>query len=635
MFVEAPKKQKQKPENIFKPKWWQDKGIRWLLKKCEAGLFLAPGLGKTTIALMAFYILRKKKVVNVMLVISKRRIIYNVWRQEIIKWGFPFDVALVHGQSKDKHGDTKKLRELTRNADIYLINFDAIEWLGKQPPRLLKKFAGAMLVIDESAKVKTWTGGRMKALKKLLPLFKRRVIMSGAPTPNSMQDIFSQIFVLDMGATLGRFIGAFRNTYFYTVEMVLKNPLGEIVRRWNDYELMEGAEEEIYKKLRKLVLRIPEEVVGLKPLIPVTREVIMPPAARKAYLEVEKDFITFLDRGVLTAANAGVATAKLRQIASGAVYYKKIEEELGPDGQQRYKAQKQYQVLHTEKLDELVQLVTELRGLPALVAYQFDHERIEIQKRLKCPAIYGNTSETKTNELIEQWNAGKLTVLLGHPASISHGLNLQGTKAAIIFYTCGYNLDDHQQFIRRVWRQGQKEAVTAYYINTVDTLDDVVQGVLTLKDSNQKRLLKALETHYEKGDSMATNKAKNASKKKVSKKATTKKKAVRKVKAPPKSVLKKAKKKVAKKAPAKKTAKKKVAKKAPAKKKTGKARPDKLRPGSIQARFIDLAKRKTGVTMADAVKRLNSSAGSIRVTVSVLRDKNFNIKHDGKKYVYK
>ena len=626
MFVEAPKRQKKSPENIFKPKWWQDKGIRWLLKKCEAGLFLAPGLGKTAVALFAFYILRKKKVVTKMLVISKRRIIYNVWRQEVEKWGFPFDVALVHGQSKDKHGDTKKLRELTRDADIYLINFDAIEWLGKQPPRLLKKFAGSMLVIDESSKVKTWTGNRMKALKKLLPLFKRRVIMSGSPTPNSMQDIFSQIYVLDMGDALGRFIGAFRNTYFYTVEMVLKNPLGEIVRRWNDYELMEGAEEEIYKKLRKLVLRIPEEVVGLKPLIPVTREVIMPPAARKAYLEVEKDFITFLDRGVLTAANAGVATAKLRQIASGAVYYKEVEEELGPDGQQRYKKQKQYQVLHTEKLDELVQLISELRGLPALVAYQFDHERIEIQKRLKCPAIYGNTSETQTNKLIEQWNASKLPVLLGHPASISHGLNLQGTKAAIIFYTCGYNLDDHQQFIRRVWRQGQKEAVTAYYINTVDTLDDVVQGVLTLKDSNQKRLLKALETHYEKGDDMATKKkaqhaAKKASKKKVSKKAPAKKKAVRKVKAPPKSVMKKA--------------KKKVAKKAPAKKKAGKPRTDKLQPGSVQARFVDLARRKTGVTMVEAIDRLGSSAGSIRVNVSVLRNKGFKITHDGKKYVCK
>jgi len=609
MFVEAPAKLKKSPEKTFNPKWWQDKGIRWLLKKCEAGLFLAPGLGKTAIALMAFHILRKKKIVPVMLVVSYRRIIYNVWRQEIEKWGFDFEVALVHGQSKDKHGITKKQRELERDADIYLINFDALEWLAGQPPRIVKKFAGAMLVIDESSKVKTWTGGRMKALKKILPLFKRRVIMSGSPTPNSMQDIFSQIYVLDMGESLGRFIGAFRNTYFYTVEMVLKNPLGEIVRRWNDYELMEGADESIYKKLRKLVLRIPEEVVGLKPLVPVAREFEMPAAARKIYVQVELEFIAQLKHGKVTAANAGVKTAKLRQIASGMVYYKEIETELSEDGQVVYKAQKSYEVVHDEKLKELVQLITELRGLPALIAYQFDHERIEIQKRLKCPAIYGKTTDKQADELIAKWNAGELPVLLGHPASISHGLNLQDTNAAIIFYTCGYNLDDHEQFIRRVWRQGQKYAVTAYYLNAIDTLDDVVQGVLTLKDRNQKRLLNALETRYLKGDSMATNK--KTGNKKVSKKAQ-KKAAVKKRASPKKKVVKK-------------TAKKKTVKKIA----TGK---QVLKKGTVQEMFYNLAKRKTGVTMAQACDKLKTSPGSIRVTVSVLRDKGYTVKHDGKAY---
>lgn len=628
MFVEAPPKRKKSPENIFNPKWWQDKGIKWLLKKAEAGLFLAPGLGKTAVALFAFYILWKKGIVTKLLVISKRRIIYNVWRQEIIKWGLPFKVALVHGQSKNVEGKTKKRRELERNADVYLINFDALEWLAAQPPRIVKKFAGAMLVIDESAKVKTWTGNRMKALKKLLPLFKRRVIMSGSPTPQSMQDIFSQIYVLDMGDSLGRFIGAFRNTYFYTVEMVLKNPLGEIVRRWNDYELMEGAEEKIYKKLRRLVLRIPEEVVGLKPLIPVTREMELPARARKAYIEVELEFMTKLKKGLVTAANAGVATAKLRQIASGMVYYKEVQEGLDEDGQVVYKPQKKYEVVHDEKLKELVSLVSELRGLPALIAYQFDHERIEIQKRLKCPAIYGKTSDRQTDELIEQWNAGKLPVLLGHPASISHGLNLQGTKAAIIFFTCGYNLDDHEQFIRRVWRQGQKEAVTAYYLNAVNTLDDVVQGVLTLKDRNQKRLLRALEARYKKGDNMATSKAKNESEKKTSKKGAS----------PTKAAVKKAIRKVAKKkAPpkrkaAKKAAKKKATHRKAAAKKTLEVRTDGLKKGTLQAMFVDLCKRKTGVTMDEACDRLKTTAGSLRVTASVLRDKGFKLTHANEKY---
>jgi hypothetical protein len=343
----------------------------------------------------------------------------------------------------------------------------------------------------------------------------------------------------------------------------------------------------------------------------------MPPAARKAYEEVEKEFITFFEQGKVTAANAGVATAKLRQIASGMVYYKQVEEGLDEDGQLVYKPQKEYEVVHEEKLKELVQLITELRGLPALVAYQFDHERIEIQKRLKCPAIYGKTTDKQTDELIEKWNAGELPVLLGHPASISHGLNLQGTKAAIIFYTCGYNLDDHEQFIRRVWRQGQKEAVTAYYLNAIDTLDDVVQGVLTLKDKNQQRLLSALEARYSKGDNMATSKKTG---KKVSKKATKKK-------AP------------AKKRVQKKAAKKKVAeKKAPAKvgllvgRKAATGKREELKKDTLQQLFFNLASRKTGVTMKHACDKLKTSPGSIRVTANVLRDKGYNVTHDGKVY---
>ena len=625
MFAEAPKKQKRKYEDIFVPKWWQVKGIKWLLKHCEAGLFLAPGLGKTIIALSAFYFLRKKGAVDKMLIVSNKRIIYNVWRQEVDKWALPFTCALVHGQSKNKAGETKKLRALESDADIYLINFEALEWLTKYP-RLLKKFAGGMLVIDESSKVKTWTAQRTKALKSILPLFKRRVIMSGSPTPNSMEDIFSQIYILDLGAALGRFITHFRNEYFYTVEKSITKKSGE-VRQWRDYELMEGADEEIYTAIRHLVLRIPEEVVGLDPYEPLTIEFELPPDARKKYNELEQEFIAWLDSGnALTAANAGVATQKLRQISSGAVYYKAVEQVEDEDGQIRVTKKKQYEVLHTEKLDALDELILELRGRPALIGYEYDHERIEIQKRLKCPAIYGKTKEAEAEKLINQWNAGALKALLVQPKSVSHGLNMQGVPAAIVFYTCGYNLDDHEQLIRRVWRQGQKGRVTVYYLNANDTLDEVVQGVLTLKDKNQKRLLAALEDHHSKGkgDNMATTK------KKVSKKAPAKKKRVAKKKAAKKAPAKR-------KAASKKTAKKTGRKKAPAKK-GAKARTDGLRAGSVQAHFADLAKRKTGVTLNDAVKLVSkrtgfpTTPGSIRVTVVTLKRKGFKIENKAGTY---
>lgn len=583
MFVRVSPKQKKKFTTIFKPKFWQVKSIEWMIEKAAAGLFLAPGLGKTVCALAAFYILRNKGYVDKMLVIAKRRIIYQVWPQEIEKWNLPFTFAIVHGQSKDKHGKTKKLRALESDADIYLINYEALPWLMRQP-RHVKKFVNGMLVCDESSMVKNWSASRTKTLKRLLPIFKRRYILSGSPTPNSIMDIFSQIFILDMGRSLGKYITDFRNEYFYTV-----GP-----KEWGQFALKElSCEQKIYKKIRHLVLRFSTDLLNLPPLIPLTRTVVLSPTARKIYNDIEQEFVAFIQNKTLTAANAGVASSKCRQIAGGNVYLPQEKDAQG-------RITKPYLTVHNEKILELQMLIAELRGLPCLVAYEFDHERKEIQKVLKCPHVGGGTTDREADKLLMQWNRGELPVLLGQPASIAHGLNLQGTKGAVIYYSCGWNFDDHDQFKRRLWRQGQKHKVLCYYLMTEDTIDDHVLSVLTLKGANQQKLFDALQRHY--GNRQRTTTMKMTS--------NTRKKVTRKVKPAP---VTKGRTRRYKPPPAVRLA-------------------NGLRKGSQQAKLLALAQRKTGVTVADACKRLKVEAGTVRVTISALKAKGFKVTNDGGKY---
>ena len=168
----------------FEPTHWQKKSIRAMVTKPAVGLFLFPGAGKTVCVLTAFERLRKAGKVRRLLVISKRRIIHNVWTREIKKWGFDYKVAMVHGP--------KRAATLAEDADIYLMNYENIPWLFTQPRKHFAKFD--MLCCDESSMLKNWDSNRTKELSKQIHRFPRRVILSGTPTPNSLEDIFAQIF---------------------------------------------------------------------------------------------------------------------------------------------------------------------------------------------------------------------------------------------------------------------------------------------------------------------------------------------------------------------------------------------------------------------------------------------------------
>jgi hypothetical protein len=435
-----------------------------MLERVAAGAFLAPGLGKTIIMLTVFYILQRRKLAKKMLVVSKRRIIYQVWPKEIKKWNLDFSICILHG--------SKKSQRLKEEADIYLINYEGLAWLQRQPKKLRSQFD--VLCLDESSMVKGWMSQRTGALKKMLSFFSRRYILTGSPIPNGYMDLFAQIFMLDAGDALGRFIKKFRNSYFM--------PSGFKGYGWT---MQEGAQDKIHEAIEHLIIRYGNDELDLPPLIPDIRTVQLGEKARKVYRAMEEDFITNLNKGTIVASNAGVASGKCRQIAGGAVY---------PNVRK-----KGYEVVHEEKLDELENLLEELQGHPVLIAYEFDHERIRIQKRFpKIPHIGGGTSDKRSAYLEDKWNEGKLPALLGHPASIAYGLNMQGIAADLCFFSAGWNLEHHDQFKQRVWRQGQAKTVVCHYIMAEDTIDDIISEAIEDKITTQNGLFAALQAKYNK-----------------------------------------------------------------------------------------------------------------------------------------
>lgn len=448
----------------WEPHDYQQTGIKFLLQHACAGLLLDPGLGKTSMMLATFKILKERELVRKMLVIAPLRPCYSVWPGELAKWTnfCNLKLAILHGPEKDK--------ALASDADIYVINPEGLSWLTEQMEG--KDWLWDVLAVDESTKFKHSNTLRFKLLKPMLGRFRRRYILTGSPAPNGLMDLFGQIFVLDMGNALGRYITWYRQAYF------VPGPggFGWVPQR--------DAAERIYKQVAPLVLRMSAaDHLDLPELVFNTIEVTLPPAAKKFYDEMESYLVASFKDNSVTAANAAAATGKCRQIANGGVYYGE-----GKTAQ-----------VHKAKLEALVDLIEELQGRPALVAYEYEHDLIRLREVLgaEVPYIGGGVSAKRFQEIEQAWNRGELPVLLAQPQSVAHGLNLQGVGAAVIWHSLTWNLEDYEQFIRRVWRQGQTERIVVHHLVAKDTIDEVVMKTLQAKDKTQRTLLEALKAHLE------------------------------------------------------------------------------------------------------------------------------------------
>jgi SNF2 family DNA or RNA helicase len=461
----------------WKPRSYQKAGVKLCIAQACAGLLYKPGRGKTSVIYMAFRILKDKQYVDKMLVICPLRPMYIVWPEQKDKYAefSHLRVGIMHGKDKEAVLNSD-------DYDIYVINPEGLDWLfgaQRQGNKVVvdkartkyvhEKFG--MLVVDESHKFKDSSTNRFKLLKQVLGKFRRRYILTGTVMPKGLMDLFGQIYILDEGASLGRYITHYRTTYFY--------PSGYGGYDWTPQP---GARERILDRIAPLTHVVTTtEGLDLPELIFNDIYVDLPPAAKKLYDQMESAMVALLEEDSVVAANAAVASSKCRQIANGGLY---STEEAGV-----------YRLVHDAKVEALAELIEQLQGNPLLITYEFGFDSDRLQEKLKIPSISSGNIKRDT-ELIRQFARGELVAVQGHPQSISLGTDgLQQNCSDIAMFGVTWRASDYEQVIDRVRRTGAKGAtVTVHRILARDTLDERVVQVTEGRIANQDDFMRVLQS---------------------------------------------------------------------------------------------------------------------------------------------
>ncbi len=434
----------------FVPHSYQTRAMQIMMSQASLGLFLDPGLGKTSTWLGAFTTLKQLGLADKMLVIAPLKPMYGTWPTEIDKFDefSHLTWCFLHGPDKDWH--------LTNTeADIYLINPEGIQWLTS---RVDPSKIADVLCIDESTKFKTSTSKRFKYMRPYFHRFHYRWIGTGTPSPNGLEDLFGQLFILDAGQALGKYITHFRKQWFYT-------------EHWNPYKWLPlpHAFDEITDAIAPLVLVMEaKDYLDMPELMTVDKFITLPPKIASMYKEVEEEYLAEIPdtNSVLVAPTEAAAGAKCRQICNGAVYVDTEQVKLDPPTQQS-----NFEELHDEKLDMLDELLEEIGEHPTIVVYEFRHDLHRITRRhLDWPCLTDMSGET-LQHIISRFNEGHITRLLIQ-SSQAHGLNIQATCHHMIWFGLTWNWEDYKQMVDRLYRQGQSASmVMVYRILAEGTLD--------------------------------------------------------------------------------------------------------------------------------------------------------------------
>ena len=439
----------------YKPHNYQQFATDFILNQSICCLMLDMGLGKTVITLTALWQLALDSFdVSRVLVIAPKRVAEDTWPKELAKWEHLTGLtsSLVLGSAAERKA------ALQRKAFLYIINRENVAWLVKN-----HYWDFDMVVIDELSSFKSNKAERFKAMKKVRPMVTRIVGLTGTPAPNTLLDLWPQMYLMDMGQRLGRFIGGFRDRFFMPDK---RNR--EIIY---SYKPREGAEDAIYALISDICISMKAaDYLDMPERIDNRIEVSMSPKERKLYDDFQKDMVLSIADEELDATNAAALSNKLLQMANGAVY--------GED--------KKVIPIHDRKLDALEDLVEAANGKPLLVAYWYKHDLQRIKARFK------NARCIDTAKDIGDWNAGKIPLALIHPASAGHGLNLQDGGCTIVWFGLTWSLELYQQLNARLWRQGQKHTVVIHHIVTKGTHDEDVMRALENKDTRQSALIEAV-----------------------------------------------------------------------------------------------------------------------------------------------
>lgn len=439
----------------YRPHNYQTFASEFILEHPICCLMLDMGLGKTAVTLTALWELALDRFdIGKVLVIAPKRVASDTWPKELQKWEHltGLTASLVVGSRKEREA------ALVHPATLYIINRENVSWLVEN-----HRWDFDTVVIDELSSFKSSRTERFKAMKKVRPLVSRIIGLTGTPAPNSLLDLWPQMYLLDMGQRLGRFITGYRERYF-----VPDKRNREIVY---SYKLRPGSEDAIYSQISDICISMKAvDYLDMPERIDNRIEVTMSEKERKLYDDFCRDMVVKIGSEELDAMNAGVLSGKLLQMANGAVY-----------GDER-----KVLPIHNRKLDALEDLVEAANGKPLLVAYWYKHDLARIRERFPEARCIDTARD------ITDWNTGKIPLALIHPASAGHGLNLQDGGCTIVWFGLTWSLELYQQLNARLWRQGQKHTVVIHHIITSGTHDEDVMKALESKDMRQSNLIEAV-----------------------------------------------------------------------------------------------------------------------------------------------
>lgn len=443
----------------FKPHEYQKLAINKLLTHSHFGLLLDMGLGKSICTLMAINeLINNRFAVTKVLLIAPKKVAESTWMQEAAKWAETQSLAIVKilGSEKDR------IAAINTRADVYVINRENVVWLYEYYQN--KEWPFDMLVVDESSSFKNPQAKRFKALRKLRGLFDRVVILTGTPAPNTLMDLWAQMYLLDGGERLGKTITMYRNRYFKP-----DKTNGHVVY---SYKLLPGADETIYEQVQDICMSLKaKDYLTLPERMDNVIHVEMTDKEKALYKTMERQHVLTFDETEVSALNAAGVANKLLQMANGYVY----------------DDENNITLIHHQKIDRLKELADVNEGKPMLVFYNFKHDLKAIKQ------AFPKARELKTDDDVADWNTGNVGMMLAHPASAGYGLNLQAGGHIIVWYGLTWSLEQYQQANARLYRQGQTEPVIIHHLVTTGTMDEQVMQALANKEAGQDKLLEALK----------------------------------------------------------------------------------------------------------------------------------------------
>jgi len=472
---------------------YQRENVIHQLTHADSMLWLGMGLGKTPVTLTTIIDRMRAGQVEKTLIFGPLRVIQSVWAREARKWEHTryLRFSVVHGTKQQRS------RALFADADIYLINYENMTWLAQELDHYYisqgKPLPFQMVVYDEISKLKNSTSLRMAGgnrdrkdgrgdivkikvtgWRKMIPHFKYRTGLTGTPASNGYLDLHGQYLAVDNGERLGPYVTTFKDNYFASDYNGWKYTPTKMGKQWIEHKISDIT----IKMNARDYLDVPDSKV-------TNVMVELPAAARKAYDEVEKNMFAELDSGKeIEVFSRAAVSNKCLQFCNGSPYINAGLPE--------------FEAVHDAKLDALEDVLEEAAGAPVLCSYTFKADAVRIMKRFKTlkPVNLTTTASRLTESVIDKWNEGRIKLMVGHAASMSHGIDgLQDSGSILAWFGLPWSLELYEQMIGRLDRQGQKHPVSIIRILCSDTVDLAVADALERKTDDQEGLKQALQRY--------------------------------------------------------------------------------------------------------------------------------------------